>query len=278
MSEYSETLLTQSPTASRGIVWSVPEQEQREAVRAYYAAISFMDAQVGRLLDALERLGLAENTIVVFMSDHGYHIGDHGGLWMKQSLFERALRTPVIVAGHGVSARGQASRRVVELIDLYPTLSALSGIPAPGGLEGRSLSPLLSNPQADWNHPAFSQTVRAVTALGGRGGPGVAGRGGGRGGVAQGGATPPEASPQAPAAAGPGPVGAAPTNPPATGYSVRTERWRYIEWDEGRLGQELYDAIDDPGELRNLAGESFYSGAVADMKRLLAGLRAARRN
>src|SRR5690606_28805694 len=82
--EFSELALRASPTASRGVVWDVPVEDQREAIRGYYATISFMDAQVGRLLDALDRLGLAENTIVVFLSDHGYHLGDHGGMWMKQ--------------------------------------------------------------------------------------------------------------------------------------------------------------------------------------------------
>ena len=234
VSEYSETILAQSPTALRGIIWNVPEQEQREAVRAYYASISFMDAQVGRVLDALDRLGLAENTIVVFMSDHGYHLGDHGGLWMKQSLFERSLRTPMMVAGPGVAVRGGVSRRVVELVDLYPTLADLAGVRAPDGLEGRSLRPLLSDPRAEWDRPAFSQTRRALANLG---------RGAGAGGA------------------------------PAVGYSVRTERWRYIEWDEGRLGQELYDELNDAGEGRSLAASPFYAPVVARMKQMLAELR-----
>jgi iduronate 2-sulfatase len=248
--EFSEMLLRQSPTASRGIVWNVPEDEQREALRAYYASITFMDAQVGRLLDALDHLGLADNTIVVFMSDHGYHLGDHGGLWMKQSLFERSLRTPLLVAGPGVSARGQASRRIVELLDLYPTLADLTGVAPPAGLEGRSLRPLLHDPHAEWNYAAFSQTRRALASLDGRGGRG--GRAGGAG----------------PAAAGDG---------PAVGYSVRTERWRYIEWDGGRVGQELYDAINDPGEIRNLADVPFYTPVIAEMRQLLAPITAGRR-
>ena len=250
VSEYSETLLAQSPTASRGIVWNVPLDEQREAIRAYYASISFMDAQVGRLLDALDRLNLTENTIVVFMSDHGYHLGDHGGLWMKQSLFERSLRTPLMMAGPGIAARGGVSRRIIELIDLYPTLSDLTNVPPPEGLEGRSLRPLLSDPHADWDHPAFSQSRRALASLGGDAG-GGRGRGAGRGGAAGG---------------------------PAVGYSVRTERWRYIEWDDGRLGRELYDQFNDPGELRNLAASPFYAPDVAQMKQLLTRLRTTARN
>ena len=118
--------------------WDVSETAQRETIRAYYASISFLDAQVGRLLDALDRLGLAERTIVVFISDHGYHLGD-GGQWMKQTLFERSARAPLIVAGAAVGAKGRATSRIVEFLDVYPTLAELTGVPAPGGLEGRSL-------------------------------------------------------------------------------------------------------------------------------------------
>jgi iduronate 2-sulfatase len=232
VSEYSELLIRQSPTASRGVVWNVPEQEQREALRAYYASITMMDAQVGRVLDALERLSLAKNTVVVFLSDHGYHLGDHGGLWMKQSLFERSLRTPLIMAGPGIPSHGVSSKRIVELIDVFPTLADLTGVSAPPELQGRSLRSLLANTEAEWDRPAFSQTRRALAPLRGA------------------------------SAAGPG-------TGPAVGYSVRTERWRYIEWENGKLGQELYDEFNDPGEVRNLAAEPFYARAVADMKQLL---------
>jgi uncharacterized sulfatase len=282
VTEFSETLLRQSPTASRGIVWNVPIEEQREALRAYYASISFMDAQVGRLLDALDRLNLTENTIVVFMSDHGYHLGDHGGLWMKQSLFERSLRTPLMIAGPGVTARGGASPRIVELLDLYPTLADLGRVAAPAGLEGQSLRPLLIDPQARWDRPAFSQTRRALANLSGApagrgrgaggGGRGAAAGGQGRGDAAGGRGAAPQ-GPQAPAAQAPG-TGAG----PAVGYSVRTERWRYIEWDEGRLGRELYDAFNDPGELRNLAADPAYASAVAEMQQLVARVRRAGTN
>ena len=261
--EFSEMLLRQSPTASRGIVWNVPVDEQREAIRAYYASISFMDAQVGRILDALDRLGLADNTIVVFLSDHGYHLGDHGGLWMKQSLFERSTRTPVMIAGPGVTAAGGVSRRVVELIDLYPTLAELTGLQPPARVEGRSLVPLLENARAEWNHAALSQSRRPLANLGGAAGRGAAAGARGAG-----------AGEQAEAAGARGRGGQA--QPPAVGYSVRTERWRYIEWDEGRQGQELYDAFSDPGELRNLASEPSHAADVAAMKALVAKMRAAR--
>ena len=122
--------------------WGLDEQQQRLTLRAYYASISFLDANVGRVLDALERLGLADNTIVVFVSDHGYHLGDRGQ-WMKQTLFERSTRAPLMIAGPGVAARGAASPRVVEFLDIYPTLAALAGLTPPAGLHGRSLVPLL---------------------------------------------------------------------------------------------------------------------------------------
>ena len=109
--------------------WGLDEQQQRLTLRAYYASISFLDANVGRVLDALERLGLADNTIVVFVSDHGYHLGDRGQ-WMKQTLFERSTRAPLMIAGPGVVARGAASPRVVEFLDIYPTLAALAGLTA----------------------------------------------------------------------------------------------------------------------------------------------------
>jgi iduronate 2-sulfatase len=242
VTDFSELAVRASPTASRGIVWDVPLEEQREAIRAYYATISFMDAQVGRLLDALDRLGLAGNTIVVFLSDHGYHLGDHGGLWMKQSLFERSTRTPMIIAGAGVGAANQRSARIVELLDLYPTLADMAGIDTPQAVEGRSLRPLLDDPRAEWDHAAFSQSLRTIApAL--RTGEQRQGRGGGRGGRA---------------------------TPPLAGYSIRTERWRYIEWDDGRAGQELFDEFNDPGEVQNLAAEPAYASVLAELKAQLA--------
>ena len=247
--EYSELMLKQSPTASRSITWNVPEKEQREAIRGYYAAISFMDAQVGRVLDALDRLKLRQNTIVVFMSDHGYHLGDHGGLWMKQSLFERSTRTPIMIAGPGVTAQGGVSRRIVEMIDIYPTLAALAGLEPPSALQGRSLLPLLGKPDAEWDHPALSQVRRP------------AGPGAGRGAAARGDGAP-----------------AQPPAPPHVGYTVRTELYRYIAWDDAKGGEELFDEINDPGEVRNLAASPFYADVLDRMRQALSRTRGARTN
>jgi iduronate 2-sulfatase len=133
--------------------------EALECKLAYYAAISFVDAQIGRLLDAVESLGLAENTIVVFWSDHGYHLGEHG-LWFKQSCFEESARCPLIVSVPGMKKAGQTCRRPVEMVDIYPTLAELTGLTPPSGLEGYSLTPLLKNPSAKWKHPAYTQVQR----------------------------------------------------------------------------------------------------------------------
>lgn len=143
--------------------FGVNEQQQREAIQAYYASISFLDANVGRLLDALERLKLTANTLIVFWSDHGYLLGQHGQ-WMKQNLFEGAARAPLLMAGPGI-ARDKWSERIVEFVDIYPTLADLCALKeTPQDLAGRSLRPLLSNPRAKWARPALTQVQRGGAA------------------------------------------------------------------------------------------------------------------
>jgi uncharacterized sulfatase len=136
----------------------VGREEARRSRRAYYATTSFVDAQVGRLLDAVDRLGLSDNTIFVFWSDHGYFLGEKG-LWKKQSLFERAARVPLVFAGPGIK-EGGVSPRPVELVDLYPALADLCELTPPPGLDGVSMKPLLENPQAARDHPAYTQVHR----------------------------------------------------------------------------------------------------------------------
>lgn len=129
----------------------------REMIRAYYASTSFMDAQVGRVIDALDRLKLRENTIIVFFGDHGYHLGEKGKWSKAYSLFDINIRVPMIIAVP--NGKAGVSPRTVGLMDLFPTLVDLCGLPQPGGaakLEGHSLMPLLRNPKATWNYPALS--------------------------------------------------------------------------------------------------------------------------
>lgn len=125
------------------------------ALTEYFACVSFTDDNLGQLIDTLDRTGLWENTVVVFFSDHGFHLGDQGGLWVKLTVFERGIRVPLIIAGAGVPA-GRVVEHPVELIDIYPTLVDLVGLDAPAGLEGRSLRPDLAANQTEQGRVAFS--------------------------------------------------------------------------------------------------------------------------
>jgi len=129
----------------------------REVIQAYYASTTFVDRQLGRVLDQLEKLKLRDKTVVVLFGDHGYHLGEKGKWSKHNSLFEVACRVPMFVCLPG-GASGQASPRTVQLLDLYPTLCEACGIPLPTGLEGHSLVPLAKGPQAAWQHPAYTVT------------------------------------------------------------------------------------------------------------------------
>ena len=127
----------------------------KRAVAAYLACINFADANVGRVLKALEEGPNAENTIIVLWTDHGWHLGEKNH-WRKFTLWERSCRVPIIFAGPGVEAKGEFCDRTAELLDIYPTLSDLAGLPARGELDGESLRPLLEDPKARWPHPAIT--------------------------------------------------------------------------------------------------------------------------
>ncbi|MEX0715523.1 MAG: sulfatase [Planctomycetaceae bacterium] len=190
--------------------------ERRELTADYYACHAFIDAQVGLLLDAVDRLGIADRTIIVFFSDHGLHLGEHGGMWGKRSLFEESMRIPLIVAAPG-KRQGTRSPRLVELVDLYPTLADLCGLPAPPQHEGTSFAALLAEPERSWKAGAFGNVTR--------------------------------------------PDG-------QSGRTVRTERYRYIEWGGPETAQ-LYDLEQDPHEHRNLVGRSERAETLAMMRQLL---------
>jgi uncharacterized sulfatase len=201
--------------------------EIRQFLAAYFACATFVDAQLGVLLDAMDRLKLWDNTVVVFFGDNGYHLGEHGGLWHKNSLYEESARIPLIVAAPGRRGAGRRSSRLVELVDLYPTLGDLCGLKTPAALEGSSFVALLDHPDRPWKSGAFT----------------MQGRGRERTEAAK--------------------------DIEFIGKSVRTERWRYTEWDEGRQGVELYDHDSDPAELTNLANDPKFTKTRAELRELL---------
>lgn len=201
---------------------STTPDQRRAAIRGYLATVSFMDAQAGRVLDAIKRLSLDDTTVVVFMSDHDWHLGEHG-LWHKRSLFEECARVPFIVRAPGSRGNGVASPSLVELLDLFPTLCDLTGIPAPPQLEGRSLRGLLHVPASTLHDAVFTEARRGKNAE-------------------------------------------------FFGRSVRTPRWRYTEWNDGRDGLELYDHDADPHEFTNLAADPRHAGTVAKLKAMMTGV------
>jgi iduronate 2-sulfatase len=132
----------------------ITPDQARKCKQAYYATVSYVDAQVGRLIAALEKNNLMDKTLIVFWSDHGYFLGEKG-LWYKRKAFDRAVRMPLIFAGPGIATG--VCKRTVELVDLYPTLADMTGLKAPKDLDGKSLRPLLTDPKAAWDKPAISQ-------------------------------------------------------------------------------------------------------------------------
>jgi iduronate 2-sulfatase len=143
----------------RGAEPSIPRGKRQEALAAYYACVSFMDAQVGVLVDTLDRLSLWDRTVVVFLSDHGIERGEHG-LWRKNVLFEESTRVPLIVAAPQVARPGTPTAGLVELVDVYPTVADLAGVPLPAPLDGTSLRPLLADPLARVKDAAFTVSSR----------------------------------------------------------------------------------------------------------------------
>jgi len=193
------------------------DQDKREFLRSYYACTSFMDAQVGKLLKALEESGHINNTLIVFMGDNGYHLGEHNW-WNKVTIFEKGTNDPFIIAGNAAGEKGVEADAMLEFIDIYPTLAELMGLKnVPDYLEGKSFSEVIKNPSLP-----FRSSVSAIIKRG-----------------------------------------------EMLGRTVKTEKWRYTEWDNGNMGNELYDQVKDPVEYNNLATNPSYAGVVEEMKKLL---------
>ena len=134
----------------------VGEQKQKELLRAYHASVSYLDAQIGKVLEELDRLQLREKTIIVLWSDHGYHFGEHRS-WGKNTNFEEATRTTLIISHPDLNSKGIQTSGLVELVDLYPTLCELCRLDIPQGLEGISFVPLFNNPDLPWKKAVFSR-------------------------------------------------------------------------------------------------------------------------
>lgn len=196
--------------------------ERRQAILAYHAATTFMDAQLGVVLDTMDEQKLWDNTVVLLFGDHGWHLYDHLQLWRKMTVFEQASRAPLIVHAPG-KAEAVSCPRLVEYVDIYPTLTDLCGLPQAPGMEGTSFRPLLDSPQRPWKKAAYTMVAR----------------GGGR-----------------------------------FGRSVRTDRYRYTEWEDGKSGVEFYDHEMDPNEWTNVAWPKYaknqkQSAQLEELKALL---------
>ena len=209
-------------------------------LHGYYACVSYVDAQIGLMLDALEEEGIRENTVIVVWGDHGFHLGEQR-LWTKANNYELSTRVPLIVALPKKTAGTADSNRsgnptfcskLVELVDLYPTLAETCGLPLPRGLEGTSFYPLLKNPQQAWKPAAFSQHPRGTTSS----------RHKGHGDI--------------------------------MGYAVRTDRYRYVEWRQWKSGKvvarELYDYTTSGTETENCIGNPQHTQAQQELEKLLA--------
>jgi|GEM_PF-135056 len=144
-------------------VGPMPDDQARDLRHAYYACVSYVDAQIGRLLDELEKNDQRKNTIICFWGDHGWQLGEHG-MWDKHSNFETSTHAPLIVSVPGQKAG--RTKALVEFVDLYPGLADLAGIPIPGGLEGTSFAPLIEKPDRLWKSAAFSQHPRVIPGYG----------------------------------------------------------------------------------------------------------------
>jgi uncharacterized sulfatase len=202
----------QLPEAAGQFNPDTPE-ERRAATAAHYACVSFVDAQIGRVLDALEASDARDDTIVVIWSDHGFMLGEHGR-WRKGSVREQATRVVLLMRAPGVTIPGSVCSRPVESVDIFPTLFDLCGIPQPPGIEAISMRPLLEDPESEWKRAALMRHGRYAR-------------------------------------------------------SIVTDRWRLNRYSFETVPIELFDRLEDPGELTNLAEDPLYAETIAELGALL---------
>lgn len=213
------------------------ERQKKQAIAAYHAMVTMADHHIGSIMQGLEDLDLAESTIVVMTSDHGFQLNEHDGLWRKQFQFDESIRVPLIVRLPDGTAAGTVSEGIVELVDLYPTLIELAALPQPThALEGASFVPLLKEPEQEWKSAAFSQSRRMIGS-GSTNNPAMNEEG-------------------------------------YDGRTIRTARYRYTEWTplepERDTLAELYDLEQDPMEYNNLINNSAYTDLAEELSGRLA--------
>ncbi|MCX6132179.1 MAG: sulfatase [Ignavibacteriales bacterium] len=192
------------------------ESDKKEFLRAYYACTTFVDAQIGHVLDAMDGLNLWKDTVVIVMADHGYNLGEHNW-WNKNVLYDHSCRVPLMVYAPGETAEGKTCHSIVESLDVFPTITDICGLTSAKNLEGVSFRPLICDPAQEGKTGAYTQVQRGRIQ----------------------------------------------------GHSVRTKRWRYTEWDEGRAGKELYDHNNDPDEYYNLVNKAGLEGVIRQHQELL---------
>jgi iduronate 2-sulfatase len=207
----------------------LPDDLARTLIHGYYACVTYIDTQIGRLINELDRLKLKDNTVIVLWGDHGWKLGEHG-MWCKHTPFELDARVPMIFSIPGLNQGGKRIGAFAEFVDIYPTLCDVCGIPIPGHLEGNSLLPVIMNPHIRWKEAAFTQWPKLSR------------------------------------------------NDPEkviTAYSIKTDRYRYIEWTRNSTGEvlarELYDHSIDPDENENIADDPAKNQLVAHLSLMLDG-------
>ena len=193
------------------------DRDRMDFLTHYYAGVTQTDAQVGRIMEAMDRLKLWDKTVVIFVGDHGYHLGERGW-WNKNTLFDRSCRAPFLLVAPGV--KPAVCRSLVEFLDIYPTVAELCGLTVPSTAKGKSLKPLLDDPARTIHDSVLTHITRGANA---------------------------------------------------SGFGLRTDRWRYIEWSDGSA--ELYDHSNDPGEWHNVATDAAHAKDLAEMKARLAASR-----